>query len=696
MDFGSRELRKGGIRIRLQDQPFEVLEALLEKPGEVVTREELIGRIWGAEPPADVNASLNKAVNKLRNALGDSTDSPRFVETLVKRGYRFLAPVEVVETSPRIPEPAPAVEKEAPLAIEEARRRPKRRQWMVVAAVLAATAVALSGWWVMRPSAPSVLRYRQLTSDGLEKAGRVVCRGDRVYFSEFYGGRLTIAWAPVEGGRTRHVASDSHPPENVFLLDVSTDGGRVLAKTTAGPGAELASGPLWVITVAGGPPRRLGEAMVTDARWSPDGRRLALLTGDGLYVADSDGGNARRVVTKPGLNYGLAWSPDGARLRFVSQLSRVGHPTLWETTAEGAKLHPVLPEWGREQGEGSWTPDGRYFIFQSPPDSTLWALREESGAFGANTAEPRPLTTGAIRFNAPTADPAGKVLCAIGGVRRGELYRWNLQTKRFERFLPGLSADQLDFSRDGKRITYVTYPEGDLWCSRVDGMERLQLTFSPMQTYLPRFSPDGEQIAFMGRTPGQKWKIYIVASTGGTPVELLPGKGPEADPNWSPDGTRIVYAPFPWDVPAEETGIRIFDFATQRSTLLPDSEGLFSPRWSPNGRYIAALRSPAPGLMLYDIRRRSWRKLSDWMVGFPAWSSDGTSLFVYSGTQQVPVGIYRVPISGGPPEVVAPLAGIPVLGIGGPYGFSLGPGDEPIVLRDAGLHEVYGLQVKLP
>ena len=694
VDFGNRELRKGGIRIRLQDQPFEVLEALLEKPGEVVTREELIRRIWGAEPPVDVNASLNKAVNKLRNALGDSTESPRFVETLVKRGYRFLAPVEVLEAEPAAPERGPEeapgeaarAETERPEGIPRLR---SRRGRLAVIASLAAAAV-LAAVWAIRPEPPKVLRYRQLTADGLEKAGRVVYRDGRVYFSEFYGGRLTIAWAPADGGRTQRLPEEAHPGGNLFLLDVSLDGRRLLTKTTAGPGAELMAGPLWALHVSGEPPQRLGEMKATDARWSPDGRRLAIVNDDGVYLAGGNGENPRRLVTKPGLNYGVSWSPDGRRLRFVSQLSRVFHPTLWETTVEGARPEPVLPAWDREQGEGNWTPDGRYFLFRSPPDSTLWALREEEG-FGGAGEEPSPLTTGAIRFNAPTVDPSGETLYAIGGIRRGELLRWNFQTEQFEPFLPGLSADQLDFSRDGARVTYISYPEGDLWCSRADGTERLQLTFSPMQTYLPRFSPDGEQIAFMGRMPGKKWKIHIVASTGGTPAELLPGEGPEADPNWSPDGTRIVFAPFPWDVPEEETGIRIYDFATQQVTALPDSQGLFSPRWSPDGRYIVALRSHSAGLMLYEIRSGSWRQLSDLPAGFPAWSSDSKHVYVY-----VPGGIYRVPVGGGESELIAPLTGVPLVGIEGPYGLSLGPGDRPIVVRDAGLHEVYALQVELP
>src|SRR5215212_876023 len=101
VDLRARELRKGGIRIRLQDQPFEILAMMLERPGEVVTREELRQRLWPAGTFVDFEHSLNAAVKRLRAALGDHADNPRFVETLHRRGYRFVAPVESPENGTR-------------------------------------------------------------------------------------------------------------------------------------------------------------------------------------------------------------------------------------------------------------------------------------------------------------------------------------------------------------------------------------------------------------------------------------------------------------------------------------------------------------------------------------------------------------------------------------------------------------------
>src|SRR5467141_1082336 len=96
LDFGTRELRKAGLKIKLQDQPFQVLAMLLERPGELVTREELLSRLWPGDTFVDFDHGLNAAVKRLRQALGDSAENPRFIETLSRRGYRFVAPVENV------------------------------------------------------------------------------------------------------------------------------------------------------------------------------------------------------------------------------------------------------------------------------------------------------------------------------------------------------------------------------------------------------------------------------------------------------------------------------------------------------------------------------------------------------------------------------------------------------------------------
>jgi Tol biopolymer transport system component len=138
----------------------------------------------------------------------------------------------------------------------------------------------------------------------------------------------------------------------------------------------------------------------------------------------------------------------------------------------------------------------------------------------------------------------GKRLFVVGEQSRGELMRYDSASRQFVTFLSGISAEGLDFSRDGKWVAYVTFPDGVLWRSRADGSERLQLTNSPRNAALPRWSPDGKHIAFSGLTPGKNWNIFLISADGGSPEKLTPSENSELDPNWSADGQSLVFGEF--------------------------------------------------------------------------------------------------------------------------------------------------------
>jgi Tol biopolymer transport system component len=144
---------------------------------------------------------------------------------------------------------------------------------------------------------------------------------------------------------------------------------------------------------------------------------------------------------------------------------------------------------------GRWTPDGRYFVFQA--NDSIWTMREGGDLFHRASREARQLTTGPLSLSYPLPSADGKKLYVNSAQDRGELVRYDAKSHSFTPYLSGLSATALNFSRDGKWITYVAYPEGSLWRSKVDGSERLQLTPGSQFAYLPRWSPNGRQIAFM-------------------------------------------------------------------------------------------------------------------------------------------------------------------------------------------------------
>jgi Tol biopolymer transport system component len=184
------------------------------------------------------------------------------------------------------------------------------------------------------------------------------------------------------------------------------------------------------------------------------------------------------------------------------------------------------------------------------------------------------------------------------------------------------------FSRDGQWVTYVSVPDYTLWRSRVDGSERLQLTYPPMAAVLPRWSPDGTRIAYSTADLGKPFKIFLISAQGGTPEELLPENAQEVDATWSADGTQIAFGRLSiGDV--NSVNIQVADVKSHTASILPGSDGLFSPRWSPDGRYIAAIGvQGSTKLMLYDPREKQW---SDWFtetnnITYLEWSSESQYL----------------------------------------------------------------------
>jgi serine/threonine protein kinase len=204
--------------------------------------------------------------------------------------------------------------------------------------------------------------------------------------------------------------------------------------------------------------------------------------------------------------------------------------------------------------------------------------------------------------------------------RAPALSRYDATDKRFAPFLEGIAAHQVDASRDGTWIAYTTYPDGELWRARAGGSERRRLTEPPLQAALPRWSPDGTRIAFAGKAPGRPWQVHIVSASGG-PVEILPPEN-VTDPGWTADGTAILLGP----VSGTPAAIVRWDLASGRQTLVAGSYGLFSPRPSPDGRYLAALTDGAYELRLLDLASGEWAKLDAGPVNYPAWTRDGAWL----------------------------------------------------------------------
>jgi dipeptidyl aminopeptidase/acylaminoacyl peptidase len=233
------------------------------------------------------------------------------------------------------------------------------------------------------------------------------------------------------------------------------------------------------------------------------------------------------------------------------------------------------------------------------------------------------------------------------------------------------------------------------WRSRADGTDKLQLTFPPVQAALPRWSPDGRQIAFF-TSPLRTARVLLVPANGGPTREAAPGdKGlPQTDASWSPDGRRLAIgrAPSSTLATAADLTIQLLDLETGRLTPVPGSKGLFSPRWSPDGRYLAAVSIDSLRLLLYDLSSQSWRTLVDdgKIVGYPSWARRGDHIFVTDGDARL-----RLQVPDGRREIVRSFAGFAQATPLGNW-VDHAPDDSILTVHDTSLDELFALQLEAP
>ncbi|MGH9470579.1 MAG: protein kinase domain-containing protein [Terriglobia bacterium] len=547
-------------------------------------------------------------------------------------------------------------------------------------ALLVALIAALA-YWLVPP--PAVSGYVQLTHDALP--GYLVgTDGVRLYIDEIgHGYTHHIAQVSVSGGTVAQIPA---PSPTMLLLNVSPDGSELLVADMPGLGGGI-EGPLWALPTLGGSARRLANTVGHDGAWSRDGQKLVYAKGNALYLANADGTEPRKLVGFPGTARDPAWSPDGSRICFDVGNPKTGPRFIWEVSSEGKNPHLMLPGWHARTGEccGEWTPDGKYFVFDS--QWQIWARREAGSLLRKVSRKPVQLTAGTDLYGNPVPSKDGKELFAMAGFRRGKLERYDAKTKTFEPYLGGISAQDVTFSKDGKWVTYVSYPDGTLWRSKADGSDRLQLTFPPLYATLPRWLPDGKEIAYHAFQSGRSPRIYLVSGDGGTPQELMPNdSNPQTNPSWSQDGGSLAFS----SLAAGTAAIDIFNMKTHQATTLSTSQGLFSPHWSPDGRYIEAVPSNGRSLMLFDVRSQKWSVLAKGHVGYPCWSRD--SQYVYFLRVVGNPAVERVGVRDRKVDQVVSLKAFQMAGNSTARAWlGLTPDDSPLLLKDTGGNEIVAL-----
>ena len=556
--------------------------------------------------------------------------------------------------------------------------------------------------YVLRPTVPPprVVSIKQISHDGKRK---MYAEGYRVQNSMVTDG-LRVYFEVLEAEGLRQVSTEGGESAP---LPIRIDQGAILGLTPAksellllGPPwntNEPNDGGLWTMPVLGGQARRIGDILVFDATWSPDGASIYYTAGSDIWVAGRDGTRARKILTLDGEPNWLRFSPDGRLFRFSVLNQKLNTNSLWEARADGSGVRRMFSgdAWPNECC-GAWTADGKYFVFESMRGGAwnLWAVREKRDWWRKTNAEPVQLATGASIAQSPLPSLDGKSVFFIGITRQGELERFDQHKRAFSLFLPGISAEGLDFSRDGARIAYTSLPEGNLWVSKSDGSDARQMTFAPLRSGLPRWSPDGKQIVFIGTEPGKSDHIFMISAQGGNPEQLTNGENGESDPSWSPGGDAIALgANFGL---TKQQPIQILNLTTRKLSALPDSGKYYSPRWSPDGRWIVAVDSETGALELFNFSSQKWEQLTKLQGAYEDWSRNSECVYFFGGATSENSPEYRVCLSDRRPQLVADLRqiGQPTSDWGGWSGIT--PDGSILAVRDTSLEEVYSLELELP
>jgi Tol biopolymer transport system component/DNA-binding winged helix-turn-helix (wHTH) protein len=556
LDLATGELRKAGTRIKLQDQPLRVLTALLECPGKLITREELHRRLWPSDTFLDFEHGLSVAVNKLRQALADDPDNPRFIETIPRRGYRFIAPVTGNGTA-----------KEPMKPFRSSRAR-------YAAVILFAVVIASTGlYFSTRTSIPKTKQHALagLTfDDGLQIGATWSPDGRFIAYSSDRGGKFDIWVQQISGGAPVQITKG---PGTNWQPDWSPDGRYIAYRSEDGDGG------LFIIPVLGG--AELARKIASFGyypRWSPDGSQVLFRTTQYLglnrfYVVGLDGGQSREVLTEfPAAHeatVSAAWYPDGKRV------------SVWVAS----------PQWG---------PDFRTVPLQGGP--IVKSVFVPEVATTLREVASQGILEQTMDFSFSWAPSGRSIYCAQ--MFRGALNLWKLkvdpssmEVNGIERLTTGPGPDsELAISRDGSKLAFTAevqhirawvYPF-DAKNGKVTGPGR-PMTPAGMSSWRHSLSRDGKNLAFSGNHVGQS-QVWRTSLENGSMVPVIDDDHIRDNPRWSHDGKRLLYER--WNVATHEDLLVLWSAESRSEKPICDAtkvEGGFD--WLPGDNSFLATQT---------------------------------------------------------------------------------------------------------
>ena len=655
-EFGFDEFRirveppslfRNGEQVPLRPKEFATLLALVEARGRFATTEELIAKIWNSASNMD-DSNLRQQVRSLRRKLGKGLD---YIPNTPGQGYRLAA--TVVSYPDEVEEAYPEAQHTEEIASSGPPQPPGKQRFRTLGfAALAAVAVLAGILSIARrlwPMEMELQTCRQITRDGRRKE-TPVSDGSLVYFTEFVGNKSVIASVPVTGG-------------NVTWLDLPLASPSVVTLSPARHSIILfdyVTHQLYEAQIGSLAVRRMALPPGFDgsfAAWDPSGHRLAVAVEDGVLVFDPS--IAARPLRLPFSSPSLAgWDPQGRRLRFEVYDEKSDSSRWWELSGNEPVARPLPPFSAnlRETG-GAWTGGGRFFVFVAGAREReqLWVADEQSAS-----SKPFPLTVDARIWGNPAPLPGANTMLATARQAQGQLVALPGpgQAGGIKPVIPGLSAYELEYSRDGQWVTYTLFPEHTVWRARADGNDARQLTPSNLVAHQPHWSPDGTRIAFVG-SADKRSRIYLVPSMGGALNEPLPDGDDQGVPTWSANGRSLIFGDVRMPAGFEHATIHELDLQTQAVSTIATPTAMWTPRIAPDGKHLVAVSYDNHSLYVRDNDRSTWQECATMaFLGEPVWSRDSSSIQFIAGRLRVErrEALFRVSLACEPPRLIADLS----------------------------------------
>lgn len=543
----THELRRSGIRIKIQEQSFVVLLRLLEHPGELVTREQLRTALWPADTFVDFDTGLNTVIKRLREILRDSAEGSHFIETVPKLGYRFIAPVQVLGDPQR-----------AGISPEKSARIPGWRKWAAIAAVLL-VASAMTVYYLSRLERQSATTVEVVPLTGrfeMEDSPAFSPDGNQVTFKSSNAvpdGSEGLYTSMIGGEKPLRLTSNPRDCCPAWSPD---------ARSIAFARGHAGGRTIYVVPALGGTPKELYSeesvfkehiGMLPLFSWSPDGRYLAVSalstpekrpTITLVSLRDS----SRQPLTSPppeSSDWSPAFSPDGRSIAFLRASGPGLVDDLYVVPAAGGKPKRLTLDNRPIQGPFAWTQDSREIIFSSARGglSSLWRIPADGGT-------PRRVEGVGTRATSPAVARIGDRLAYSSEALKVDLWKIRLTDARHavgpaQLILPSAGFIGLaSFSPDGQRLAFESSQTGynEIWTAGSDGSNPAQLTFLKGVAGTPRWSNDGRSVAFDYR-PDQHSEIYRIDLSGGPP-RFIPTirSADNVVPSWSRDGKWIYFS----------------------------------------------------------------------------------------------------------------------------------------------------------